>query len=793
MNLPVAVDYALIFNASSNAMAFSDLESGSILDVNATWVQSTGIARDIAIGKSALELGVWQDSTARSNCTAALRAQGVVRDFEANLILQCGPQPHLISGQIIRSDRGTFALWEFRNVAELRRKEQALQEFARDFEAFLNQTTDFIYFKDLQGRYRFCSQTQADLIGLRSWQEMRGKTAGDLLPAELAAIYEAEEQRVVDEKKPLIGLLNPYYDMHGKGGFTQTSRWPLFDPDGQIAGVFGIGRDITEHVRMEAALRESESKYRALAHNAPLAIQVYSPQGYTLRVNPAWEKLWGVRLEAMSGYCVLEDVQLEEQGILPMLKRAFAGETIKFPVHRYERSRAMPGLDVTESVWLQAYAYPVKDDGGTLLEVVVIQEDVSATVHAQAQIRAHQANLEKLVEQRTQELKVALDAAQVASVAKSAFLANMSHEIRTPLNAITGMAHLIRRGGLTDQQATQMGKLERAGEHLLATINAILDLSKIEAGKFTLEAAEIQVESLVGNVISMLQERALTKGLQLRGELHTLPQSLLGDATRLQECLLNYATNAIKFTQAGSVTLRVRLLEESPQSALVRFEVDDTGIGLTDALLPRLFMAFEQADNSTTRQYGGTGLGLAIVRKLARLMGGDVGAENRPGGGSRFWFTAQLTKGANEASIAPVPSNPLHAEMQLRRDYAGRRILLAEDEAVNQEIACILLEDLGLMVDVAVNGEIAVNLFCQNPYDLVLMDVQMPVLDGLAATHAIRSLPQGASVPILAMTANAFAEDKLRCMEAGMNDFLTKPVLPEHLFDTLLRWLKKTT
>ncbi len=793
MNLPVAVDYALIFNASSNAMAFSDLESGRILDVNATWVESTGIRREIAIGKSALELGVWQDAMARSECTAAIRTHGVVRDFEANLILQSGPQPHLISGQIVRSDHGTFVLWEFRNVSELRRKEQTLREFTRDFEAFLNQTTDFIYSKDLQGRFRFCSQTQADLVGLPRWQEMRGKTVRDLVPPDLATLYEAEERRVLEDKKPLIGVLNPYYDTHGKGGFTQTSRWPLFDPDGQIAGVFGIGRDITEHVRMEAALRESEGKYRALANNAPLAIQVYSPEGYTLRVNPAWERLWGVHREAMAGYCVLEDQQLEELGILPLLKRAFGGETIKFPVHRYERSRAMPGLDVTESVWLQAYAYPVKDDGGTLLEVVVVQEDVSATVQAQAQIKAHQANLEKLVEQRTQELKVALEAAQVASVAKSAFLANMSHEIRTPLNAITGMAYLIRRGGLTDLQATQMGKLERAGEHLLATINAILDLSKIEAGKFTLEAREIQVETLVGNVISMLQERALTKGLQLRCELQSLPSALLGDATRLQECLLNYTTNAVKFTETGSVTVRVRLLEETPQTALVRFEVDDTGIGLSDTLLPRLFMAFEQADNSTTRQYGGTGLGLAIVRKLVRLMGGDVGAENRPDGGSRFWFTALLAKGKSDVARAPVTVAPLRAELQLQREFAGRRILLAEDEAVNREIACILLGDLGLVVDVADNGQMAVNLFCQKAYDLVLMDVQMPVLDGLAATQAIRNLPQGATVPIVAMTANAFAEDKLRCMEAGMNDFLTKPVLPERLFATLLRWLKQAT
>jgi len=791
MNGPVAVDYALIFNASSNAMAFTDLATGCILDVNATWERSVGIARDKALGQTALSLGVWRDAQARSACSEALRTSGHVSDFEAELILQSGPQPHLISAQVIRTREGDYVLWEFRDISELKRKDRALQEFSRDFETFLDQTTDFIYFKDLNGRFRFCSQTQATVTGHAHWRDMRGKTVADVAPAHLAAIYMADEKKVLEGRQSIVDQVNPYVAADGKPGFTLTSRWPLFDQQGHVAGIFGISRDITERMRTEAALRASELKYRALAQNAPLAIQVFSPMGEPLRVNPAWERLWGVTFADLRGYNVLRDPQLEATGMLSLLRRAFVGETVKFPVHRYERAgvEAVPA-GAGEALWLQAYAYPVSTDDGELLEVVVVQEDVTVAVAAVEAQKLQQQTLEQTVLQRTQELHDALRASQVASRAKGAFLANMSHEIRTPLNAITGMAHLIRRAGLTDKQMAQMGKLEKASEHLLGTINAILDLSKIEAGKFTLEVTPIQVETLVGNVLSMLQERAREKGLQLSSAMDALPRGLQGDGTRLQQCLLNYATNAVKFTEHGSVTLRVRLLEDGPGSALLRFEVEDTGIGVEDEALPRLFMAFEQADNSTTRKYGGTGLGLAITHKLAHLMGGDAAAEQRPAGGSLFWFTALLQK-SSAGTDMPAMQDSADVEAQLKRLCQGRRILLAEDEPVNQEIARIVLEEVGLQVDVADNGAQALKMASGGAYDLVLMDVQMPVMDGLSATVALRRLPQCAALPILAMTANAFAEDKVRCLEAGMNDFITKPVVPAALFATLLHWLAR--
>ena len=318
------------------------------------------------------------------------------------------------------------------------------------------------------------------------------------------------------------------------------------------------------------------------------------------------------------------------------------------------------------------------------------------------------------------DLKRAREQAETANVAKSAFLANMSHEIRTPLNAITGMAHLIRRSGVTPAQGERLGKIEAAGKHLLEIINAVLDLSKIEAGKFGLEETDVNLGEIANNVASMLFERVHAKHLTLVIEPHPLPRLLLGDPTRLQQALLNYVTNAVKFTETGTITLCARQLEESPDSVLVRFEVRDTGIGISSEEMTRLFSVFEQADSSTTRRYGGTGLGLAITRKLARLMGGDAGALSTPGVGSTFWFTARLRKNASVGGLArPSPSGS--ADERGARDFRGCRILLAEDEPINREITLELLEEAGLVVDVAEDGVEAVDQATRNDYDLILM------------------------------------------------------------------------
>lgn len=407
---------------------------------------------------------------------------------------------------------------------------------------------------------------------------------------------------------------------------------------------------------------------------------------------------------------------------------------------------------------------------------------------AEVELERYRQHLEDLVAVRTSELVLAKQAAETANVLKSAFIANMSHEIRTPLNAITGMAHLIRRAGATPQQVERLDKIDAAGQHLLEIINAILDLSKIEAGKFTLEETDVSVGAIMANVISMLFDRAQAKKLKLLVESEALSHHLLGDATRLQQALLNYASNAIKFTETGSVTLRSRLEAESADSVRVRFEVQDSGPGIEPENLSRLFSSFEQADNSITRKYGGTGLGLAITRKLAELMGGTAGASSTLGAGSTFWFTVVLKKGQG-ASLAALATSGNSAESRLLRDYRNLRVLLVEDEMINREVILEFLRDVWQSIDVAENGVAAVELAEKNRYGLILMDMQMPLMDGLEATRRIRLLDNGKRTLIVAMTANAFAEDKARCFEAGMDDFIAKPVAPELLFTTLLNCL----
>ncbi|KAB2923585.1 MAG: response regulator [Dechloromonas sp.] len=528
--------------------------------------------------------------------------------------------------------------------------------------------------------------------------------------------------------------------------------------------------------RSEEKRRAGEEMLRAIVDNTPFEFWARDLDGRCIMENATlvrrWGSLIGTRPEDRATSPEVLAIWLDNNS------RAMSGELVDAEVAYCHDG---------ESRFYQNIIAPIRVDG-RVIGIVGLNFDVTERKRALAELERYKVHLEELVADRTRELTEAKAVAESASVAKSVFLANMSHEIRTPLNAITGMTHLLRRAGVTAEQRGRLEKIEAAGTHLLAIINAILDLSKIEAGKLELEVADLDLQSLLDEVVAIVHGVTEAKGLLLVVDNTVMFRHLRGDPMRLRQALINYVSNAVKFTERGQITLRVSLDAQRDDGLLIRFEVSDTGVGIESSAIPRLFEAFEQADNSTTRRYGGTGLGLALTKHLARLMGGDVGVRSQAGVGSSFWFTACLERARIDAGV-PGPADAVSAEAMLLDRHAGRRLLLVDDEVINREVVLELLDEVGLLVDVAEDGSRALAKVGEQTYDLVLMDMQMPVMDGIEATRAIRRLPGTAGLPIVAMTANAFVEDKTRCLAAGMDEFIAKPVVPEILFAVILRLL----
>ena len=686
--------------------------------------------------------------------------------------------------QVVPGKPQPARLWSFRDITERQHTEDALRQSDQRFRTLFESSPDAVVIVE-GNRCVECNAAAASLFGRTQRHELIGLHPGDLSPPVQPGGMDshtlAEEMLARADARGLNRFEWSHRRLSGEEFPAEVTVSTIVLQERRV--YYCAVRDLTDRKQAEAQLRLSENRARATfdgARDGILAADVATQR--LVDANPAICQMLGYERQELLSLGLTDIYPASEQArVHSVFNRQVRGELAVAPDMPLRRKNG-------EIFFADISAALMTLDGRPTWSGFF--RDVSERRATQAELAQYRHNLEALVEQRTRQLAEAKSSAEAANRAKSQFLANMSHEIRTPLNAINGMAQIMRRQGATPQQADRLEKIESAGAHLLEIINAVLDLSKIEAGKFVLEEAEVDVGRIVNDTMAMLAERAQTKGLHLHREVGPLPPKLMGDATRLQQALVNYAANAIKFTQAGTITLRASAQQEAPDEIMLRLEVQDTGIGIAPEVQSRLFSVFEQGDNTITRQYGGTGLGLAINHRLAQLMGGETGVTSTPGQGSTFWLTARLARRQGDPRARGHVAG--QAERQLQQSHVGRRVLLAEDEPVNSEITSTLLQMAGLRVDVARDGLEAQTMAAQSRYDLILMDMQMPQVDGLEATRRIRQMPDGRAIPILALTANAFADDKARCLAAGMNDFVSKPTQADKLFEIVLRWLDVT-
>ena len=563
----------------------------------------------------------------------------------------------------------------------------------------------------------------------------------------------------------------PLYTAKGRRIWVRTLGEPQLE-GGKVVRVTGAFQDISAQRHAEQALRNSLNNLQRTLEATDEGIFGYDgsdPSGKLLFANDRLFELWNIPLaDAPSTGRNEIIIAARKLFIDPDLEVQRIGEILALGVVHEDKVPLRDGR-----VFFRR-SIPLKE--GSQVSRVWSFRDITAEERAKAELQASR------------------DEARQANAAKSEFLSRMSHELRTPMHAIMGMVALARRRMVDPQGLEQLGKAKAAADHLLSLINDILDLSKIEAGQLTLEQANFRLIDVIHNLVNLVGQKAADKGLELLIDPHEgiTDRPLRGDSLRLGQILLDLVGNAIKFTQQGTVVVRILPIEDGPTGLLLRFEVRDNGIGISAEEQQRLFVAFEQADGSMTRKFGGTGLGLSISKRLARLMDGEIGVNSSTDQGSTFWFTARLGQATSAAVPGTPASTPEDAEALLKQHFTGALILLVEDDPVNQEVARGLLEDAGLAVTVAEDGAVALKLARATRYDLILMDMQMPRMNGVEASWAIRADSLNTATPILAMTANAFDEDRDICIAAGMNDHIGKPVEITLLFDTLLKWLRKS-
>jgi PAS domain S-box-containing protein len=959
-------DYARnLIEASLDPLVTISAE-GKITDVNRATEEATGLARGALIGSDFSDYFT-EPAQARAGYQQVF-AQGLVRDYPLAIRHVSGRVMDVLYNAVLYRDAQGEAQGVFAAARDVTAYKQAMDTL-RKLSLAVEQSPNSIVITDLDARIEYVNTAFERITGYARAQALgqnprilhSDKTPPETYQALWACLRQGQTWQ------------GEFYNRRSNGEIyiEKAVVSPIRQTDGSITHYLAIKEDITERKRTEAELADYRHhlEERVAARTADLEAANQRLQINDLRLQAMFELSQkssqlderellrlgmeeAVRLTGSEvGYLhyVHEDQEhiqlaawsagtarqcaLDNQEHYPISKAGVWAEAVRLrrPAiqNDYQSLGERKGYPEGHLHLVRHLSAPVCEGEQARILIGVGNKPTDYDEVDMHELQLIGNDLWRIVMRRRAEtaLAAAKEAAEAASRAKSQFLANMSHEIRTPMNAIIGLTYLLLRGELAPRQREHLDKISSAAQHLLSIINDILDISKIEAGRLALECTDFELEPVLSKVNALVCERAEAKGLEIVFDIDpALLDGLYGDPLRLEQILLNFASNAVKFSEKGAIVLRARRLEEDDNGLLARFEVQDQGVGVAPEQQSRLFQAFEQADGSTTRRYGGTGLGLAISQRLIEMMQGEAGIDSTLGQGSLFWFTARLGKRSPRAALGPgadlnmrgrralvaddspearaaladmlrnlgmavatatdayaalsllemagrgaydivlldvsmpgmrgaetaaqfkalplghapayvlatagasqaqdmgqpptgfdaVVVKPItytrlcdslrqllrgaanselkplradQAEACLMQNHRGARLLLAEDNPINQEVALELLGGLGFSIELAENGLQALDLARRNRYDLILMDVQMPLLDGLEAARAIRLLPQHKATPIVAMTASAFEEDRKRCLEAGMNDHIGKPVTPSALFSALLHWL----
>jgi PAS domain S-box-containing protein len=668
------------------------------------------------------------------------------------------------------------ALASVADITARKQAEQALRENEEKYRLLVNNAGESIIVTQ-DGLLKFVNPAGLSLLGVYSDQGLIDRPFHEFIHPDDRKMVVANYRRRIAGKTALPRYAFRVAARNGIVKWVEINA-ALIEWQGRPA-TLNFLTDITERMIVEEARRESEKRFRAVFETAIDSIFIKDAGLRYIQVNAAMERLFGLPSSEIIGKTD-DDLFGKEAGehVREMDLRVLAGETIE-----EEHTKPVNGVSHTFHV----IKSPLRESDGEITGLCGIARDITERKHAE------------------EELKMTRDAAEDAARAKSEFLANMSHEIRTPLNGVIGMIGLLLDMDLNAEQL-EYAKIARfSGEILLSLINDILDFSKIEARKLQLEMLDFDLHSMLDDTTNLLAIWAHEKGLELSCLVGPgVPSLLRGDPVRLRQILVNLGGNAVKFTAQGKIVIRADLESQDEHNATICFSVIDTGIGIPANLQDNLFTPFMQVDGSITRKYGGTGLGLAISRQLAELMGGKISLESKVGKGSTFWFTIVFEKqparpGSTEGlvkieskrDIDRFVTGPIISESAKRKI----RILVAEDNPVNQKVAQAMIRKMGLQADIVANGLEAVNALQTVPYDLLLMDCQMPEMDGFKATVKIRqrgSMALNPCIPIIAMTALAMQGDREKCIQAGMNDFIAKPVQQRELAEKLTRWLTIT-